>query len=112
MPLQLVVRRRPRLKIFFRELPPTYFIPRDAQIHMRIKFAEAAKKAKGKKGLCPCHGLPWAAHYVKEALEGKQAPEELKVRRIPPHLREYYRILDAIKFAQKLREILVEAKAY
>ena len=46
MPLQLVVRRKPRLKIFYRELPPTYFIPRDAQIHMRILFAEAAKKAK------------------------------------------------------------------
>ena len=68
--IQLVYRRKPRPIVYIRALPSTVKYPKDAQVELRILFARAAKKARGKKGLCKCHNLPWAAHYVLEELEG------------------------------------------
>ena len=49
----------------------------DGQLEVRIRFGEIASKAKGKKGLAP-DGLPWAAHFIKQAhpegLKGYKAP--------------------------------------
>ena len=66
--------------MYIRAKPVTIENPKDAQVLTRLKFAEIAKKAKGKKGLAP-DGLPWAAHYVKEGMKGFRTPEEVKYKR-------------------------------
>jgi len=58
----------------------------DGQIEVRLKFADAASKAKGKTGLAP-DGLPWAAHYVKEELEGYMAPDRMAPEEYPSKIR-------------------------
>jgi len=50
--IQLVYRRKPRPIVYIRALPSTVKYPKDAQVELRILFARAAKKARGKKGLC------------------------------------------------------------
>jgi len=72
--VQLVERRRPRVRRFYRAIPYTAIFPHDGQIQTRLAFAGAAEKAKGRKGLCPCHQLPWAAHYVAVERANKTVP--------------------------------------
>jgi len=64
--VQVVTRHRPKTTRFLRAVPITAFFPHDGQLEVRTLFAEAAEKAEGREGLCPCHQLPWAAHYVLE----------------------------------------------
>jgi len=67
--LQLVVREKPRRKVYLRGAPRTILQPTEAQKEVRRRVAEAARKAAGLKGLAP-DGLPWAAHFVKQELTG------------------------------------------
>jgi len=69
-PVQVVERRKPRRKIFYRAAPYTIFFPTEAQIKTRLKFAEIVKKQKGAKGLDPETKLPVAAAAVKKELTG------------------------------------------
>ena len=86
--LVLVRRRKPREKWYVRAYPRTAIMPTLAQVEQRIRFGEAAKRAKGRRGLAP-DGLPWAAHFVKEGASGP-LPEEL---RKPPREPEWLRRL-------------------
>jgi hypothetical protein len=70
----------PRPFAYLRAAPRSILFPTDAQIEARLKFSEAAKQARGLKGLCPCHGLPWAAHFVKVGASGFRS-EEAEERR-------------------------------
>jgi hypothetical protein len=72
---QLVFRTRPRPFTYLRAAPRSILFPTDAQIEARLRFSEAAKQASGLKGLCPCHGLPWAAHFVKVGASGFRSGE-------------------------------------
>jgi len=54
----LVRRRKPRRKDYVRAYPVTGVYPTDAQIEARTKFAEAAKRAKGKKRIGELEGEP------------------------------------------------------
>ena len=64
--VQVVTRQKPKTTTYLRAVPHTAFFPHNGQVEVRILFAEAAQKATDKEGLCPCHRLPWAAHYVLE----------------------------------------------
>jgi hypothetical protein len=67
-PIQLVVRTRPRVTVFFRAKPRTAYEPTPAQIRARIEFGLAARRARGRRftGL-----LPPAAEEVARALKGR-----------------------------------------
>jgi len=106
MTLQVVVRRRPRLKVYLRALPVTAESPKDAQLERRSAFGEAATEAKGKRGLAP-DGLPWAAHHVKERLRGTEAPRELRVVRVPKWREE----LEGFRLALELLRRLAAPRA-
>jgi len=75
--VQVVRRRKPRETVYIRAVPRTIFEPTRGQVLHRLRVARAGRKARGKKGLCPCHGLPWAAHYVLTELKGKRVPPEV-----------------------------------
>ena len=59
----------------------------DGQIEVRLKFAEAAHQAKGRKGLDPETGLPWAAAEVKRKLKGYRAPDRMSPEEYPSKIR-------------------------
>ena len=71
--IQIVVRRKPKLKVYVRKTPSTVTHPKDGQIETRLKFAEIASKAKGMKGLDPETGLPRAAALVMKEMKGYRA---------------------------------------
>jgi len=102
--LQVVTRRKPRLKIYVRAAPLTRKFPTDAQVVQRLRFAEAARRARGKKGLAP-DGLPWAAHMVKTQLKGVEAPKELKKERIPEWKRRLEALQRCLELAARLAEL-------
>jgi len=86
-PIQLVVRRKPRLVAYFRAKPRTAYNPTPAQVASRIAFAEAAKRARGMKLV----GLPPAAVLVRETMRGAYyggQVREPKWLRILRHLAE------------------------
>ena len=90
--LQLVWRRKPRDTIYVRAAPYTIIHPTHAQRESQRAFAEAARLARGKKGLAP-DGLPWAAHYVKMLLTGyKTGLAREKPRLWEEQLRLYTRL--------------------
>jgi hypothetical protein len=62
-PIQLVFRQKPRPLIYFRAKPRTAYEPTVNQIKARLRFAELAKKARGKKFTGE---LPPAAEMVKQ----------------------------------------------
>jgi hypothetical protein len=64
--------------VYVRAVPRTVLYPTDGQLETRIKLGEIAQLARGKKGLCECHGLPWAAHYAKVMMSGYKAKERLE----------------------------------
>ena len=59
----------------------------DGQIQVRLKFAEAAHQAKGRKGLDPETGLPPAAAEVKRKLTGYRAPNRMAPEEYPSKIR-------------------------
>ena len=71
--IQVVVRHKPKLKVYVRKTPSTVTHPKDGQIETRLKFAEIASKAKGRKGLDPDTGLPHAAALVMKEMRGYRA---------------------------------------
>ena len=91
--LQLVWRRRPRDTIYVRAAPYTIIHPTHAQRESQRAFAEAARLARGKRGLAP-DGLPWAAHYVRLLLTGYRTglAREGKPRLWEEQLRLYTRL--------------------
>ena len=62
-PIQLVFRQRPRPLVYLRAKPRTAYDPTIPQIKSRLRFAELAKKAKGKKFTGE---LPPAAEMVRQ----------------------------------------------
>jgi hypothetical protein len=103
---QLVFRTKPRPFAYLRAAPRSILFPTDAQIEARLKFSEAAKQARGLKGLCPCHGLPWAAHFVKVGVSGFRS-EEAEERR-PKLLEQRMMSLQQLPW---LTRVLVRASA-
>lgn len=101
--IQIVVRRKPRLIIYPRSPPSTLKYPKDAQLETRIKFAQAASKAKDKKGLEPNTGLPWAAYYVKKILKGFESPNKIEVK--PLWKRKLENLQAIMQLIVKLRQI-------
>jgi len=79
-PLQIVYRRRPRTTVYVRLAPANIWFPTEHQRRVREIFAEAARLARGLKGLAP-DGLPWAAHFVREALRGRRIGRKKRVAR-------------------------------
>ena len=62
-PIQIVFRKKPRKKVFYRAKPITAYRPTVNQLKTRIIFGELAQMAKGKK----LDGeLPPAAEMVKQ----------------------------------------------
>ena len=59
----------------------------DGQIQVRLKFAEAARQAKGRKGLDPETGLPPAAAEVRRKLTGYRAPNRMDPATYPSKIR-------------------------
>jgi len=107
-PLVLVERRKPRLKRYVRAYPRTAQYPSNAQIEARIRFGEAASKAKGEKGVVEVEDygkLPQAAAKVVEELKGFKSEE----KKAPPKPQWYERMLVQIAFYEKLKELLVKA---
>jgi len=70
-PFQLVVRRKPRLVVYFRLKPRTTYKPTPAQVRTRIAFAMAARKAKGIRYAGRGYGLPPAAELVRREMTGR-----------------------------------------
>ena len=70
-PFQLVVRRRPRLVVYFRLKPRTAYRPTPAQARARVAFGKAARKAGGIRYAGKGYGLPPAARLVKRELGGR-----------------------------------------
>lgn len=65
--LVLVVREKPRRRVYVRSMPETAFKPTPAQIQARIAFGEAARLAKGLK---MTGSMPPAAEMVKKVMAG------------------------------------------
>jgi len=104
--IQLVTRHKPKTTRFLRAVPITAFFPHNGQIEVRTLFAEAAKKAKRKEGLCPCHQLPWAAHFVLEETVGSRVNHPM-----PPQLKEWEKRLAALTEAMRVLALAItEAK--
>lgn len=59
----------------------------DGQLQIRIAFAKAARKAKGKEGLDPKYGLPWAARFVKDELTGKKMEKSMEPEEYPSKIK-------------------------
>jgi len=59
----------------------------DGQIEVRLAFAEAARQARGMKGLDPETGLPHAAAHVMRKLSGYMAPHRMDPARYPSKIR-------------------------
>ncbi|MEM2910855.1 MAG: hypothetical protein QXO01_07325 [Nitrososphaerota archaeon] len=96
--IQVVTRHKPKNTTYLRAVPRTTFFPHNGQVEIRILFAEATEKAKGKEGLCPCHRLPWAAHYVLEENSGSRVAHPT-----PPSMKEWEKRLTSV--AEALRRL-------
>jgi len=102
--VQVVTRHTPKTTTYLRAVPHTAFFPHNGQVEIRTLFAEAAEKAKGKAGLCPCHRLPLAAHYVVQEMSGSTA-----AHLIPPPMKEWEKRLTSVAEAfERLALVLVE----
>jgi len=106
--IQIVHRKKPREKVYLRAAPRTILFPTAAQIEARIRFGEAASKAKDGKGLVEVEGygeLPQAAAKVVEELKGFKSEEKKE----PPKPQWYERMLMQIDLYERLRELMVKA---
>lgn len=97
--LQLVSRQKPRKTIYTRAAPVTMINPTNAQLETRIRFAEAAKKARGLKGLCPTCALPWAACLVKREMSGHEITQ--KKAKIPRWVERYMKLQESVQLIQR-----------
>jgi hypothetical protein len=82
-PIQLVFRTKPRPIAYFRAKPRTAYNPTIPQIKARLRFAELAKKAKGKKFKVNgefVSDLPPAAEEVKK-MRGERFGEMIRVKK-------------------------------
>ena len=82
-PIQLVFRTKPRPIAFYRAKPRTAYNPTIPQIKARLRFAELAKRAKGKKFKVDgefTSDLPPAAEMVKR-MKGEKFGETVKVKK-------------------------------
>jgi len=95
--IQVVTRHKPKTTRFLRAVPITTFFPHNGQIEIRTLFAQMAKKAEGKEGLCPCHQLPWAAHYVLQQTGGSRVKHPT-----PSSLKEWEKRLTTLEEALRM----------
>lgn len=82
-PIQLVFRTKPRPIAFYRAKPRTAYNPTIPQIKARLRFAELARKAKGKKFKVDgkfTSDLPPAAEMVKQ-MRGERFGKTLKAKK-------------------------------
>jgi len=86
-PIQLVFRQKPRPLIYFRAKPRTAYEPTVNQVKSRLRFAELAKKAKGRKFTGE---LPPAAEMVKQ-MKGERFGRTERPRKWEVILAEYLR---------------------
>ena len=86
-PIQLVFRQKPRPLVFLRAKPKTAYDPTVNQIRSRLRFAELARKARGRKFT---GGLPPAAEMVKQ-MKGERFGRTERVRKWEIILAEYLR---------------------
>lgn len=101
--LQIVNRGRvlwARKSVWFRN-PPYTVGPwaHDGQLEVRIKFGEAAARAKGKRGLVPTkYGpLPPACAEIIKEVEGFRAPSALKKEEYPSKLKRTVATVSELK---------------
>ena len=86
-PIQLVFRQKPRPLAFLRAKPRTAYDPTVNQIKSRLRFAELARKARGRRFT---GGLPPAAEMVKQ-MKGERFGRTERVRKWEVILAEYLR---------------------
>lgn len=86
-PIQLVFRQKPRPLMYFRAKPRTAYDPTVNQIKSRLRFAELARKARGKKFTGE---LPPAAEMVRQ-MKGERFGRTEKLRKWEIILAEYLR---------------------
>ena len=86
-PIQLVFRQKPRPLMYFRAKPRTAYDPTVNQIKSRLRFAELARKARGKKFTGE---LPPAAEMVRQ-MKGERFGRTEKPRKWEIILAEYLR---------------------
>jgi len=86
-PIQLVFRQKPRPIAFLRAKPRTAYEPTVNQVKSRLRFAELAKKAKGRKFTGE---LPPAAEMVKQ-MKGERFGRTERPRKWEVILAEYLR---------------------
>jgi len=107
--IQLVGRGRvawAKKSFWFRNAPYTVGPwAHDGQIQVRLTFADAAHRAKGRKGLAP-DGLPWAAHEVKTALTGYRASRAMSPEEYPSKIRRTAYTAEELESIARKRGIL------
>ncbi|MCD6131263.1 MAG: hypothetical protein J7J61_04065 [Candidatus Hydrothermae bacterium] len=86
-PIQLVFRQKPRPLVFLRAKPKTAYDPTVNQIRSRLRFAELARKARGRKFTGE---LPPAAEMVKQ-MKGERFGQTERPRKWEVILAEYLR---------------------
>ena len=86
-PIQLVFRQKPRPLVFLRAKPKTAYDPTVNQIRSRLRFAELARKARGRKFTGE---LPPAAEMVKQ-MKGERFGRTERPRKWEVILAEYLR---------------------
>ena len=86
-PIQLVFRQKPRPITFLRAKPRTAYDPTVNQIRARLRFAELARKARGRKFTGE---LPPAAEMVKQ-MKGERFGRTERPRKWEVILAEYLR---------------------
>jgi len=86
-PIQLVFRQKPRPLVYFRAKPRTAYDPTVNQIRSRLRFAELARKARGRKFTGK---LPPAAEMVKQ-MKGERFGRTERPRKWEIILAEYLR---------------------
>ena len=72
------------------------------QLEVRLAFADAARQAKGSRGLDPETGLPHAAAHVMRKLRGYRAADSMRPEEYPSRIRR------TAYTAEELRTILEE----
>jgi len=86
-PIQLVFRQKPRPLVYFRAKPRTAYDPTVNQIRSRLRFAELARKARGRRFTGE---LPPAAEMVKQ-MKGERFGRTERPRKWEIILAEYLR---------------------
>lgn len=88
-----------RKALILRNAPYTIESPTLGQIETRVEFGEAAKAARGKRGLDPETGLPGAASVTAKAMRGFHAPHRLDEANYPSKARGSFHTLAELQAA-------------